>query len=161
MWKKLVGRFSLESGHRLKVLSIIHVVIGGILFIITLLVNPIALICSAIPYASFQLFLLSWWLWRIPRIELFRTQVLPISFRRKPMTREQEEEFLHRAWRSRLLFIILWGWMCTVLFAGLAAWWVILGGCPWASVLLFGGLFTTVAGWILGSAWMLHHVYKG
>jgi hypothetical protein len=143
-----------------KVLVIIHALIGGILLVITLLVNPVVLMCSGIPYASFQLFLLSWWLWRFPRIDSFRTQILPISLRRQSMTPEQEEQLLHRAWRFRLVFVNLWGWICTVLLGGLANWWMLWGGCPWASVLLLGGLFIAVAGWIVGSAWMVHRVYR-
>jgi hypothetical protein len=160
MWIRLASRFSFESGYCVKVLAIIHALIGATLFAITLLVNPTILLCSGIPYASFQLFLLSWWLWRFPRIDSFRTRILPISLRRQPMTEEQEAQLLQRAWRFQLVFVNLWGWICTVLLGTLANWWMLWGGCPWASILLLGGVLLGVAGWILGSAWIVHHVYK-
>ncbi len=116
---------------------------------------------SGITYVSFQLFLLSWWLWRVPGVASFREKMRPISLRQQPMTTEQEEERLHRTWRSQLLFIILWGWICTILFGSLATWCVLCGGYPWASVLLLGGLFTAIGGWIIGSAWVVHRVYRG
>lgn len=153
--------FSLQSGHGLKGLGIIHALVAGVLLFLVFFADPLSFMSSGIPYASFELFLLSWWLWRFPKIELFRDQMLPLSQKGQPMTTEQYEHYLHRAWRLQLLFVILWGWICAILFGAVTQWLVFFGGYPWTSVLLLGGIVMAIVGWIVGGAWIVHRVYGG
>lgn len=157
---KSAGRFSMESGQGVKIVGLFHALLGVTVLILFIVLDPVGLLCSGVPFASFQLLLLSWWLWRFPGIDSFRDRVLPISLRRQPLTSRQEDHFLRRAWRLQLIFVIVWGWIITVLFWSLATLWVLFGGCALASVFLLGGIFTAIAGWILGGAWVLHVVYR-
>ncbi|MFX1244286.1 MAG: hypothetical protein ACFE8F_04940 [Promethearchaeota archaeon] len=152
--------FSLKSGHGLKVLGIFHALIGAVLLLVVFFTNPIALTGSGIPYGSFELFLLSWWLWRFPGIVAFREQMLLLHQRRAAMTTEDSEQYLHRAWRFQLLFVILWGWICTILFGALAHWLVFSVSYAWSSVLLLGEIIVAILGWIMGSALIVHRVFS-
>lgn len=152
--------FSLKSGHGVKVLGIFHALIGVILFVVVFFTNPFALTSSGLPYGSFGLFLLSWWLWRFPRITAFREKMLLIHQRRAPMTTGNSELYLHRAWRFQLLFVILWGWICAILFGVLAHWLVFSVSYTWSSVLLLGEIIVGLLGWIMGSAWIVHRIFS-
>lgn len=85
---------------------------------------------------------------------------MPIILSRPHLTPVQKEHKLKRAWRLQLGFVLLWGWFCALLFWSLATWMTLQGGCASISILLLGGLITSVAGWIIGGAGVIHVVYK-
>ena len=117
-------------------------------------------LCSGLSLSLFQMFVLSWWLWRFPDLGAFREKILPFSLGKRVLTHEREQRDLQRAWRLQLSFVIIWGWICALLFWTVGNWFVLQGGCASIGFLLLGDLFIAVLGWIVGGAWMIHRGYQ-
>ncbi len=57
-------------------------------------------------------------------------------------------------------FRFVWGWVCALIFWGVATWMLLFGGCAPISILLIVDLFVAVVGWVLGGAWIIHGVVQ-
>jgi hypothetical protein len=116
--------------------------------------------CTGTPLVSFQLFVLSWWVWRFPNFNSFKERWRVFTSKKPLITPEQRERKLQRAWLIQLSFVLIWGWVCALVFWGLATWMLVLVGCAPISMLLIGDLFVAVVGWILGGAWVIQIVFR-
>ena len=76
------------------------------------------------------------------------------------MTPEEQEDKFQRAWLVQLGFVLVWGWVCALIFWGVATWMLLLGGCAPVSMLLIVDLFVAVVGWVLGGSWVIQSVVR-
>jgi hypothetical protein len=150
----------LKSTLYVKIVAVIHAILACVIFLFEMLSNPTGFFCSSIIFIAFQLFVLSWWLWRFPPLDKLQEQVMPILLSRPHYTHEQKNRKLIMAWRLQLGFVLSWGWLSALIFWYLAIWVISQGGCSLLSVLLLGGFFTAAIGWIIGGAGILYGVFK-
>lgn len=148
------------SSLKLKIVALLHVLIASVVLLIAILVQPATFFCTGTPLVSFQLFVLSWWVWRFPNLDSFKERWLVFISKKELLTPEQRERKLKRGWLMQLGFVLIWGWVCALIFWGVATWMLVLGGCAPISMLLIGDLFVAVVGWILGGAWVIQVVFR-
>ncbi|MDO8123385.1 MAG: hypothetical protein Q6364_03305 [Candidatus Hermodarchaeota archaeon] len=150
----------MQSGVKLKIIALLHILIAIVILIIAIIIQPATFFCTGTPLVSFQLFVLSWWIWRLPNFDSFKERWLIFTSKRPLLTPEQHEQKFRRAWLIQLIFVLIWGWVCALIFWGLATWMFFLGGCAPVSMLLIADLFVAVVGWVLGGAWVIQGVFR-
>ncbi|MFX0079250.1 MAG: hypothetical protein ACFE8O_08425 [Candidatus Hermodarchaeota archaeon] len=150
----------MQSGEKLKIIALLHILIAIVLLIIAIIMHPATFFCTGTPLVSFQLFILSWWIWRFPNLDSFKERWQFFTSKKPLLTPEQHERKFRRAWLIQLSFVLIWGWVCALIFWGIATWILLLGGCAPLSMLLIIDIFVAVVGWILGGAWVIQSVFR-
>lgn len=150
----------MQSGVKLKIMAILHILVAIVILIIAIMMQPATFFCTGTPLVSFQLFVLSWWIWRLPDFDSFKERWLIFTSKKPVLTPEQHEDKFRRAWLIQLGFVLIWGWVCALIFWGLATWMQLLGGCASISILLIADLFVAVVGWVIGGAWVMQGVFR-
>ena len=141
-------------------MAILHILVAIVILIIAIMMQPATFFCTGTPLVSFQLFVLSWWIWRLPDFDSFKERWLIFTSKKPVLTPEQHEDKFRRAWLIQLGFVLIWGWVCALIFWGLATWMQLLGGCASISILLIADLFVAVVGWVIGGAWVMQGVFR-
>lgn len=150
----------MQSGVKLKIIALLHIVVAIVILILAIIIQPATFFCTGTPLVSFQLFVLSWWIWRIPNFESFKERWMIFTSKQPLVTPDELEGKFQRAWFLQLGFVLFWGWVCALIFFGVATWMLLLGGCAPISVLLIVDLFVAVVGWVLGGAWVIQSVVR-
>lgn len=141
-------------------MGVCYAILACAILVIQLYMNPTGFFCSGIPILSFQLFVLSWWLWRFPALDIFRARNMALILNRPHWTPEQKDVKLRHAWRLQFGFVHFWGWFCALFLWNLATWLVLQGNCSVFSLLLLGGFFLSLIGWVIGGAGILFLVFQ-
>ncbi len=150
----------MRSGVKLKIIALLHILVAIVILIITIIMQPATFFCTGTPLVSFQLCVLSWWIWRLPNFDSFKERWMIFTSKKLLLTPEQQEHRFRRAWYIQLGFVLIWGWVCALIFWGLTTWMLLSGGCAPISMLLIVDLFVAVVGWILGGAWVIQRVFR-
>lgn len=150
----------MRSNVKLKIIALLHILVAIVILVIEIIMHPATFFCSGTPLVSFQLFVLGWWIWRLPNFDSFKERWLVFTSKKPLLTSEQQEDKFRRAWLIQLGFVLMWGWICALIFWGFATWMLLLGGCAPISILLIVDLFVAVAGWVLGGAWVIQGVFR-
>ncbi|MFX1301020.1 MAG: hypothetical protein ACFFDE_08745 [Promethearchaeota archaeon] len=150
----------MHSDVKVKIIALFHIFVAIVLLIITIIIYPATFFCTSTPLVSFQLFVLSWWIWRLPNFDSFKERWMIFTSKKPLLTPEEHEQKFRRTWLIQFGFILIWGWICALIFWGLATGLLLLGGCAPISILLIADFFAAVAGWVLGGAWVIQGVFK-
>lgn len=141
-------------------MAVFHAVLASLILVISIFLNPIGFFCSGVVFISFQLFILSWWLWRFPPLDVFQDRFSVMIMTKPHLTTKQKERKVQFAWRLQLGFVLLWGWFCALLFWWLASWMTLQGICSLNSILLLGGFFTSIIVWVIGGAGIVYFIFR-